>query len=105
MGIQSKLIEMNDDFYSSVDIQGYRCLSSIPKASNPLQYVMSFNPPLMLSNLTFSPLELIEIDNPCTPEFELKTQAKIPPKMSEYIVTLDLSQDNNSWIRFVFSDR
>jgi hypothetical protein len=29
VGIQSKLIEMNDDFYSSVDIQGYKCLSSI----------------------------------------------------------------------------
>ena len=72
--------------------------------SNPLQYVLSFNPPLMLSNLAFSPLELIEIDNPGTPQYELKPQAKIPPKMSEYVLSLDMSQDNTSWIRFVFSD-
>ena len=58
----------------------------------------------MLSNLTFSPLELIEIDKPCTPEYKLKTQARIPPKMSEYIFSLDMSQDNKSWIRFKFYD-
>ena len=56
-----------------------------------MQYVMSFNPPLMLTNLSFSPLELIEIDNPGTLDYKLKTQAKIPPKMSEYIVSIDLS--------------
>jgi hypothetical protein len=25
--IQSKLIELNDDFYTSIDIQGYKCMS------------------------------------------------------------------------------
>jgi hypothetical protein len=50
-------------------------------------------------------MELIEIDKPGTPEYQLKTQSKIPPKTSEYILTLDMSQTNTSWIRFVFTDR
>jgi len=40
-----------------------------------------------------------------TPEYKLKKQAFISPKLSKYIVTLDMSQDNTSWIRFVFIDR
>lgn len=69
-----------------------------------MQYVVSFNPPLMLTNLAFSPLEVIEIKNPCTSICQLITQAKIPPKMSEHFGTLDASEQNTSWIRFVFYD-
>ena len=58
----------------------------------------------MMTNLSFSPLELIEIDNPNTLQCMLKSVTTIPPKMSEYIVSLDMSNDNKSWIRFVFSD-
>jgi hypothetical protein len=70
--IESKLIELNDDIYSSVDVQGYKCMTNL-KDAMPVQFVINFNPPLMLTNLTFSPLELIEIDKPCTPEYKLKT--------------------------------
>lgn len=104
-GVQSKLIELHDDFYTCVDIQAYKCMPDNSKNSNPVQYVLSFNPPLLLSNLNFSPMELIEIDNPGTPDFVLKPQAKIPPKTSDYLLTLDMSQTNTSWIRFVFTDR
>jgi hypothetical protein len=38
-----------------------------------------------------SPLEVIEIDKPCTPEYRLKTQAFISPRLSKAIVTLDMS--------------
>ena len=55
--------------------------------------------------MCFSPLEVVEIDKPMTPEFKLKKQGYIPPKLSKYIVTLDMSQENASWIRFVFIDR
>lgn len=80
-------------------------MPDVTKDQNPLQYVINFNPPLLLQNLFFSPLEVIEIDKPCTREVKLKTCAKIPPKTSDYILTLDMSQDNTSWIRFVFHDR
>jgi hypothetical protein len=66
--LQSRAIELHDDFYASVDIQGYKCMPENTKDSNPLQYVVSFNPPLLLQNLFFSPLEVIEIDKPCTRE-------------------------------------
>jgi len=31
---------------------------------NPLQYVISFNPPLTIHNLSMMPLEVYEIDDP-----------------------------------------
>ena len=61
-------VELNEDFYVAVDVQGYKCLPERSKDSNPLQYVLSLNPPLLLENLGFSPLEVIEIDKPCTAE-------------------------------------
>ena len=103
--LKSQQVELNDDFYVSVDIQGYKCLPERTKNKNPLQYVLSFNPPLLLQNLSFSPLEVIEIDNPCTSDFKLKPQGKIAPKMSQNFLSLDMSQDNKSWVRFVFTDR
>jgi len=103
--LKSQQVELNDDFYVSVDIQGYKCLPERTKNQNPLQYVLSFNPPLLLQNLSFSPLEVIEIDKPCTPEFKLKPQGKMAPKTSQNFLSLDMSHDNKSWIRFVFTDR
>jgi hypothetical protein len=55
--------------------------------------------------LGFSPLDVIEIDNPNTEDVELKTQALIAPTLSKNILSLDLSQENTSYVRFVFTDR
>lgn len=71
-GLKSRRVELNDDYYASVDIQGYKCLPEVSKDTNPLQYVLGFNPPLTLSNLCFSTMEVIEIDNPMTPDAKEK---------------------------------
>jgi hypothetical protein len=44
-----------------------------------------------MQNLAFSPLKLIEIDNPNTPDFQLKTQALFAPKLGKSILSLDIS--------------
>lgn len=62
--IKSKIIELNEDFYTTVDIQGYTCLPRVTQRENPLQYVLSFNPPLMFTNYVMNPLEIYEIDDP-----------------------------------------
>jgi hypothetical protein len=59
---------------------------------NPLQYVVSLNPPLMLTNYIMNPLEVFEIDPGCEP----RLQFKIAPSMSSLIISLDLSVDNLS---------
>ena len=63
-GIQSKIAELNEDFYIAVDVQGYCCLPKDSRSTNPLQYVISFNPPLFITNFTMNPLIIYEIDNP-----------------------------------------
>lgn len=66
--IESRIIELDSDFYVSIDIQGYCCFPKQTQKTNPLQYVVSLNPPLMLTNYSMSPLELFEIDKPETPD-------------------------------------
>lgn len=55
-GIKPQLVELNDDFYVSVDIQGYCCFPKETENLNPLQYVVSMNPPLILANYSMCPL-------------------------------------------------
>jgi len=55
-------------------------------STNPLQYVVSLNPPLMLTNYCMNPVELFEIDNPGSPDEVEKLQAQIAPSMSSYII-------------------
>jgi hypothetical protein len=58
------MIVLNLDFYACLDVQGYKCWPKATINRNPLQYVISLNPPLLLTNLCMNPLELIEIDSP-----------------------------------------
>ena len=61
-GLKSKVIEFNEDLYASFDIQAYKCLPYSTIDRNPLQYVLSFNPSMLLTNYCMDPLELYEID-------------------------------------------
>ena len=74
---------------------------------NPLQYVLSFNPPLILTNFSMAPLEVFEIDI-VTEDDETKSEekniGKIAPETSKYIVELDMTENNQSEIKFVFHD-
>lgn len=61
--IQSKFLELNDDFYVAMDVQAYCCLPKISQEKNPLQYVLSFNPPILMTNYFMNPLQVFEIDD------------------------------------------
>jgi hypothetical protein len=98
------MIELNDDFYTSVDIQGYKCFPRRTSKQNPLQYVVSFNPPLMFTNYIMNPLEIYEIDHPGKRYQITKDLFKIPPSMSNYIIQLNLSKENKSEIKFQITD-
>ena len=58
---ESKLIKLNNDFYVSMDIQAYSCLPKASIDTNPLQYVLSFNPPVMIKNYCMNPVSISEI--------------------------------------------
>ena len=62
-GLVSKVHELNDDLYVCYDIQGYSCKAE-KYGEDPLQYVVSLNPPLMLTNYCMAPLDIYEIDDP-----------------------------------------
>jgi hypothetical protein len=51
------VIKLSENYFASVDVCAYKCL---PKSAvdNPLQYVISFNPTLAISNYNFSALEI-----------------------------------------------
>lgn len=102
--VTSKIIELNEDFYVCVDIQGYQCVPKNSQNKNPLQYVVSLNPPLMLANYSMSPLELFEIDNPKAPNAAPVPKARIAPSMSAHIIELDLTENNKSHIKLTFTD-
>lgn len=70
--VRSQIVELNSDFYTSVDIYGYKCLPLHTEESNPIQYFVCFNPPLVIKNLCLCPMELFEIDNPETESQEVK---------------------------------
>lgn len=104
-GIVSKVHELNDDLYVCYDIQGYSCKPETTKHSNPIQYVVSLNPPLMLTNYCMAPLDIYEIDDPHNERLATrKRTAQIAPAMSCYLFQLDLSKDNESDILFRFHD-
>lgn len=63
-GLKSQIVTLNDDFYASVDIKGFGCLPKDTIDTNPLQYVISLNPPLMMTNYCMNPIEVYEIDDP-----------------------------------------
>jgi hypothetical protein len=87
----SQYIELNKDFYVSVDIYGYKCLPAETADKNPLQFIVEFNPPLKIQNLSVSPLTISEIDNPGTKQELSKILSKIPPSMADEVIALDLS--------------
>lgn len=104
-GLVSEVHELNDDLYVCYDIQGYSCKPEKSQGKNPLQYVVSLNPPLMLTNYCMAPLDIYEIDDPRdTTQTTKKRTAQIAPAMSCYLFQLDLSKDNESDILFQFHD-
>jgi hypothetical protein len=44
-----------------VDIQGYKCLPKNAE-NRPLRYIVSFNPPLIVTNNNFSNLEISDLN-------------------------------------------
>jgi len=101
-GIQSKIHELHDDLYVSFDVQAYSCKPEETQAENPLQYVVSLNPPMMLTNYCMAPLEVYEIENPRKPKF--KDPVQIAPAMSGYLFEIDLSIDNKLDVLYQFYD-
>lgn len=86
-------------------MQGYSCKPETTKHKNPIQYVVSLNPPLMLTNYCMAPLDIFEIDDPRSRTGGTKKRtAQIAPAMSSYLYQLDLSKDNESDILFQFHD-
>jgi hypothetical protein len=75
-GIQSRVVELHEDLYSCVDVQAFSCLPKNKSAFNPLQYVVSFNPRLLLVNYTMAPLAVFEID----PDSEPKEVGQLNPQ-------------------------
>lgn len=88
--IRSKIIELHSDLYLSVDVQGYACLPEKTKDSNPVQFLIQFNPPLVLFNKTMCALQVFEIDFPGSVREEQKLQSKIPAGMSDSLYQLDV---------------
>ena len=64
---------------------------------------MSLNPPLLLTNYCMNPLELFEIDDPHGLPV-VRSQSRIPPSKSDYIIQLDLTNDNESHIKLQITD-
>ena len=54
----SQVVELYPNYNSTVDIYTYKCLPKRQDDAYPPQYVVSFNPPLLVSNYNFSPLEI-----------------------------------------------
>jgi hypothetical protein len=77
--IRSQIVELNANFFTSVDIYGYKCLPLHTEESNPLQYFICMNPPLVIKNLCLCPMEIFEIDNPGTSQQDVKKVAHIAP--------------------------
>lgn len=48
----STLVRLEHDYFASLDVQSFRCLPKV-RADAPLQYLVSFNPPLMITNYNF----------------------------------------------------
>ena len=103
--IKSQIVEMNDDYYASVDVNAFVCLpTATPTSINPIQYFLSFNPPLTIRNSTLYPLIVSEIDNYGTQQEQSKETAKIAPSKQTNLISLDISSDNQSQIQLQFRD-
>jgi len=53
----------------------------------------------MMTNYCMNPIEVFEIDYPGTPQEDEKSQARMPPSMSQYMIELDLTDKNESEIK------
>ena len=56
--LDSRVIRLDYDHYASIDIQAYSCYPKTQVKTNPLQYLLAFNVPLVVSNYNFQPLQL-----------------------------------------------
>ena len=79
----------------------------MPKVSqdqNPLQYVVSLNPPLILANYSMMPLVLTEIDYDEFGESGRKEHSRIAASRTDNIVQLNLNHSNQSKFLLQFID-
>ena len=88
-----------------MDIQAYSCYPKIKKDKNPLQYVVSFNPPIMLTNYCMNPLEIFEIEDNCSEGTKIKKKLdQVAPSTSTYLIQLDITADNDAQIKLQIRD-
>jgi hypothetical protein len=77
----------------------------VTRASNPLQYVVSLNPPLILANYSMMPLCLTEIDyDRDGREVIRKEHSKIAASRTANVTQLNLSEGNKSKFLLQFTD-
>lgn len=103
-GMEPQLIALNDNFFVSVDIQGFKCLPEDCMGSNPLKYSVCLGPPLLVENKTMMPLTVHEINRPGEHGQEVFLRSQIPPAMTVSLVSIDLSEYNPNYVKLLFRD-
>ena len=93
-GVKSQIIELNLDFYASVDILAKGC------EGDAVAYQVCFNTPLTVENKSMMPLNIFEIDNPMTAEENCKLVSQIPPAMQDHLIHLNITENNDSHFKF-----
>eukprot|EP00347_Sterkiella_histriomuscorum_P017164 403350423 len=90
----SSVVRLEHDFYTTVDIQSFTCLP-LAAQNNPPQYLLSFNPPVMISNYNFQSLEIRDLSNN-----QNDVIALMAPKESAYLNCIDgyHSRPHLQWI-------
>ena len=92
----SRVIRLDYEYYASLDIQAYSCYPKLLK-TNPPQFLVAFNIPLIVSNYLFQPLQLNLLS-----QLDEKPLAKMAPKETASIDTLKVDSPNLNleWIMF-----
>lgn len=101
---ESKIIELQEDFYLSVDILGFISRDLAKPEECPLWFTVQLNPPLLVQNRTMMPLEIWEIDEPRTSRPIFKKQAEIPPGLADVVYHFNTTESNVSDFEFKFFD-
>jgi len=58
----SQILTIKETTFVSLDITAFQC-KPYSNQTNPSQYLLAINPPLQISNFTFSPLDCV-LNNP-----------------------------------------
>ena len=97
--LTSRIVELNNDFYVSLDYQVYKCQDG---KNVPQLHYMHINPAFFVQNKTMLPLEIYEIENPETTKPITKLQSSIPPGLSDQLYQIDVRSSNTADIKFKF---